>query len=185
MRLLKCSLTKSNSAGVQCGPALFCINQEAFELSSKALWIAPNSSRIPRYCAAFIDYSRKNWPIISLEETAAPETFIFVGYRNESSTTWGFSVTKIASSACWQRNRGENTSTENHADNTEFPLIIHKLQHSIREIMACINGILTQGFLNLVREHVKAVMHKMVAWSFFGVQHEMQHGERKSGAAVG
>ncbi|GBL79931.1 hypothetical protein AVEN_28973-1 [Araneus ventricosus] len=39
--------------------------------------------------------------------------------------------------------------------------INHKLQHSVREIIVCINGIHTQGLarLDLVVEHVKVVAH--------------------------
>ncbi|GBM40734.1 hypothetical protein AVEN_162195-1 [Araneus ventricosus] len=40
----------------------------------------------------------------------------------------------------------------------------HKLQHSVREIIACINGIHTQGLarLDLVGEHVKVMAHDTV-----------------------
>ncbi|GBN76368.1 hypothetical protein AVEN_223614-1 [Araneus ventricosus] len=41
---------------------------------------------------------------------------------------------------------------------------IHSLQHSVRKIMASINGIHTQGFasLNLVWEHAKVLAHDTV-----------------------
>ncbi|GBN12633.1 hypothetical protein AVEN_132280-1 [Araneus ventricosus] len=42
--------------------------------------------------------------------------------------------------------------------------LIHKLQHSVREIIACINGIHTQGLvrLDLLGEHVKVLAHDTV-----------------------
>lgn len=43
--------------------------------------------------------------------------------------------------------------------------VIHKLQHGVCEIIACINGIWTEGLVSLdfVREHVKAVAHDTVS----------------------
>ncbi|GBL83398.1 hypothetical protein AVEN_110702-1 [Araneus ventricosus] len=43
-------------------------------------------------------------------------------------------------------------------------ILNHKLQHRVREIILCINGIYTQGLarLDLVGEHVKVVAHNTV-----------------------
>ncbi|GBN02814.1 hypothetical protein AVEN_221982-1 [Araneus ventricosus] len=47
-------------------------------------------------------------------------------------------------------------------------ILNHTLQHKVREIIACINGIHTQGLarLDLVGEHVKVVAHDMVRGHF-------------------
>ncbi|GBO12653.1 hypothetical protein AVEN_14406-1 [Araneus ventricosus] len=52
---------------------------------------------------------------------------------------------------------------EPYVSNIDITLF-HKLQHSFRDIIACINGIHTQGLarLDLVREHVKIVAHDTV-----------------------
>ncbi|GBM82912.1 hypothetical protein AVEN_230478-1 [Araneus ventricosus] len=54
-------------------------------------------------------------------------------------------------------------SSENHVSNIDITLI-HKMQHSVCEIIACINGIHTQELarLDLVRKHVKVVAHDTV-----------------------
>ncbi|GBM93015.1 hypothetical protein AVEN_219829-1 [Araneus ventricosus] len=130
------------------------------------------------FCSIYRLLSKK-WANYSLEEIGA-QTITFGEYRNEGTVTCGFSVPQMKPVLLVDKAIDVKICLVREPYVSNITLI-HKLQNSVREIIACIIGIHAQGLarLDLVGEHVKIVAHDTVRG------HSSESSTRRNTAAVG